>query len=175
MPDTSTDAESPTLRFCAGISPSAIGAWFPLATKAANTCVADSPPGSVAVSDTKDVPTSIPTSVSIVPSSEAVATVVSSLSTVRVRVSPSGSVKVPETSRVTVPPTARSWCGIVSVSTGPRLTVVTVKLAVCVADSPSGSVAVSVIVVSPAPTATTVMMLPDIEAVTTIVSPETAA
>ena len=60
-------------------------------------------------------------------------------------------------------------------TTGAWFTAVTVKLAVCVADSPSGSVAVSVIVVSPAPTPTTVIRLPVIEAVTTIVSPETAA
>ena len=124
---------------------------------------------------TKAAPGPTPTTMTIEPSTETVATVVSSLVTVKARLSPSGSAKLVETSRVRVSPTPRSWCGIVSVSTGAWLTAVTVKLAVCVADSPSGSVAVTVIVVSPAPTPTTVIRLPAIEAVTTIVSPETAA
>ena len=160
---------------CAGISPAASGAWLPLATLAAKTCVAERPPGSVAVTEMKAFPLSTATTVTIEPSTETVATAVSPLSAVKVRVSPSGSEKWFAASSARVSPGAMSWCWSVSVISGPWLTVVTVAVVVCVADSPPGSVAVTVIVASPAPTATTVMMFAAMATVTTVVSEDSPA
>ena len=176
MKNISTDAVKvwPSGRTPSGISPTARGARLPCATLAANVCAAEAPSGSVAVTVMKADPGPTATSVTIEPSSETVATAVSSVSTMKPRVSPSGSVKVLEMSRATVSPTARSWCGMVSVSVGPRFTPMTVMAASWVADSPPGSVAAMVIVAIPSASARTVIIVPEIEAVTTAVS-ETAA
>ena len=174
LPDTSTVTDWPAVTVCAAISPTARGARLPCATLAANVCAAEAPSGSVAVTVMKADPGPTATSVTIEPSSETVATAASSVSTVKLSVSPSGSVKVLEMSRATVSPTARSWCGMVSVSVGPRFTLMTVMAASWVADSPSGSMAVMVIVAIPSATAMTVIIVPEIEAVSTVVS-ETAA
>ena len=152
-----------------------MGLWLPSWTVTANAWVTERPPGSVAVTPTMAAPGATPTTVTVEPSTDTVATVVSSLSTVKASSSPSGSLKLPDTSRVRVSPTAMVACGISSTTTGGLFTPTTLTVAVWVADSPPGSVAVSVIVVSPSAKATTVIIVPDIEAVTTVVSPETAA
>ena len=87
--------------------------------------------------------------------------------------SPSGSLKWSWRVSWTVFPTWTSVSGIESETSGARFGTVTVKL--CSAGRPPGSVAVTVTVAVPWPTAATVREAPEAEAVATPSSEEVAA
>ena len=158
---------SPSSMPTSGTVPTATGARLAASTVTITSCRAKASSGSVAVTATIAMPSATAMIVTAEPSIVAVAASVFVLSTVKVSSSSSGSLKLPETSRVTVSPSVRFWGGIVSVTTGDSLRASTVKLTDSEADAPSGSVAVTVTVAVPSVTASTVMMAPDMEAVTT--------
>ena len=102
------------------------------------------------------------------PSTVTAATMVSLDAAEKARESPSGSEKLSATSTETASPLATSvWSAIVPSAIGAWLAASTVTSMLCVAESPSGSVAVTVTVVLPAATGEIVTALPLTEAVAT--------
>ncbi|MYA64681.1 MAG: hypothetical protein F4Y21_08535 [Gemmatimonadetes bacterium] len=75
---------------------------------------------------------------------------------------------------MTVSPSVRFCAGIVSVTTGSWFAASTVTSAMCEAEAPSGSVAVTVTCTWPLATAFAVTLLPETETVSTELSDEDA-
>ena len=117
--DRSMKTESDGTSSRAGMESATTGGRFGTATT--KFCVAESPPGSRAVTVISLVPRPMAASVSVPPETVAVATAGSWVSTAKESASPSGSLKCAERSIAAVSPTAIVWAGIAVVTTGERL------------------------------------------------------
>ncbi|MDE2782426.1 MAG: hypothetical protein OXK77_05685 [Gemmatimonadota bacterium] len=84
-------------------------------------CRADDPPGSRAVTVTFAVPSATPDRVTVLFTKVEVTTPASDVSTAYVSMSPSGSLKYPDTSSVSAPPTRTLRSAIAPSATGARL------------------------------------------------------
>ena len=149
----------------------ATGARF--GTVAWKACWADSPPGSLAVTVMVAVPPETPVIVRLAPDTATVATSGSDDSAAYVSASPSGSLKCPARSSVTEAPARTDWPGMLSAATGARFGTVASKA--CCAESPPGSLAVTVTAAVPPETPVTVRLAPDTATVATSGSEEAAA
>ena len=154
----------------AGISPRASGAR--LGTVTVNDCVADRPPGSVAVTVMSELPRANPATVTELPCEATDATASSDDAAAYVRVWPSGSLKYAETSITSVSATATVTGSMAPRAAGGRLGTVTENRA-CPC-RPSGSEAVTVTDALPGATPLTVTVVPDRETVATERSEEVA-
>ena len=152
---------------CAGIESPSCGAWLPGRMTTARSCVADRPPGSVAVTVTVALPAATPTTTTVASDAVTVTTAMSELAAVYVSASPSGSLKFSATCTVTSPPWSKVSSPSEPTATGGWLPASTVTLIDCVAVAPSGSRAVTVTVALPAATPVIVTVLPATEAVAT--------
>ena len=132
--------------------------------------MAERSPGSVAVTVTVALPAATPVTVTSAPETLTVATVSSEEAAVYVSSSPSGSLKLPDTSTVTESPGATPWSAIVSTASGLWLTTATVTSNIWVAERSPGSVAVTPTIAAPGPTPTTVTIEPSTVTVATVVS-----
>ena len=112
-----------------------------LGTITEKVCSADRPWGSLAVTVTVALPRATPITLALLPSPEALATPELEVSTVYCRVSPSGSLKYPERSTVSVSLDCNTRSGMDPSPTGERLGTTTEKL--CSTDSSSVSRAVT--------------------------------
>ena len=127
-------------------------------TVKASFCTAFKPSGSMAVVVTVASPLVNAAMVMTVPEAETAATAVSEIVALKASVSPSGSAKREESSRVVVSPALTTCSPAGPVGDGGRLGTATVNS--CVAARPSGSLAVTVRVAMPLAIAVTARMAP---------------
>ncbi len=154
----------PEATVCAGIDPTRLGRRFGSDTVTRTCWVALRPPGSRAVTVIVALPARAPVIVTVEPDTDARATLELEEVAEYVSASPSGSLKYCDTLTLVLLPTWTVCAGTDPTERGARFDRGTVTAIRCVAVSPPGSRAVTVIVALPAASPVIVTVEPDADA-----------